>query len=387
MIDRIINFPARLSFFLFGARQTGKSTVINQRFKEHVWEVNLLQNEVYLLYLKEPHLFRIEAERKILQEGVETIFLDEVQRIPPLLNEIQTLMFNYPRCRFIITGSSARKLKRGRANLLAGRAVEQFLFPLITDEMAPRFELEETLLFGSLPSVFGREEGEKRALLKTYIHTYLQEEIKSEALSRNISGFSRFLDIAAAQFGEQVNFSSIARDSSLSVHTIQSYYEILEDTLIGLRLMPWRKSVRKRLSLQPKFYLFDLGVTNALLRRLEASPDPLLKGRLFEQFILLEIHRRLSYKGSEASLFFWRTSNGSEVDLLIERHGKIQAAIEIKLTPRVSSTHLSGLRSFRREHTNTPLFLVSTTPNAYTLDGVNVIPWQEFLSRELPSLL
>jgi len=387
MIERIIEFPSKLSFFLFGPRQTGKSTLIQSRYRENLWGVNLLRDEVFLPFAREPHKFRLEAEQRIQGEGVQTIFVDEVQRVPLLLNEIQSLMFDHPACRFILTGSSARKLKRGGANLLAGRAVEMFLFPLTCTEIGSSFNLNNILTYGALPSVFDRDPIEKQQILSTYVNTYLREEIKSEGIAREIGGFSRFLEMAAAQFGELLNFTAIARECHLSARTVQSYYEILEDTLIGSTLMAWRKSVRKRLTEHPKFYFFDLGVTNAVNQRLSGPPDLILRGRLFEQFIFLETRARMSYKRSESRIFFWRTSNGAEVDLLFVRHDKILGAVEIKSSSNIATAHLSGLRAFRQEHPNVPLFLVSTAPNAYTLDGVLILPWRQFLEKHLDNLL
>jgi predicted AAA+ superfamily ATPase len=388
MIKRSIAFPPKLSFFLFGPRQTGKSTLVRERFAgEKMWTVDLLNNDVFLHYARDPHLFRLEAEKQFKREDIRVVFVDEVQKVPALLDEVHGLIESFPGRRFILTGSSARKLRRGGANLLAGRAVERHLFPLTYAELGDSFDFDEVILNGSLPVLLDRSPEEKRDMLRAYVHTYLREEIKSEGLARNVGDFSRFLEVAAAQCGEQVSFSAVARECGVSVHTVQTYYGILEDTLVGLRLLPWRKSVRKRLSLQPKFYFFDMGVTNAVNRRLQEPPDPLTKGRLFEQFIVLEVHRRLAYRGSEAALFFWRTSNGAEVDVLIERHGRIRAAVEVKLSPRVAGANLTGLRSFREDHPDVPLFLVNTGRNAVDVEGVSILPWREFMDRHLDTFL
>ena len=284
-------------------------------------------------------------------------------------------------CQFILTGSSARKLRRGGANLLAGRAVERHLFPFIYQEIRNEFKLDETLLFGSLPPVVAKNRSEKIDLLSAYAYTYLKEEIQSEGIARNLGGFSRFLDLAASQFGELVSFSAIARECQLPVRTIQSYYEILEDTLIGFRLDPWKKSLRKRLVTHPKFYFFDLGVTNAVNHRLTGHMDRGLKGRLFEQFIILETHRMLHYRQSEARPYFWRTNHGAEVDLVIEKHGELIAAFEIKSSPHISGADLSGLRSFREEHPKTPCFIICLAPHAYELEKIKILPWRHYLEK------
>lgn len=378
MIKRWLKLPEKKSFFLFGPRQTGKSTLVCKVLKDNFWSINLLLNESFSKYSKYPELFHKEALRKIEQDGLKTIFVDEIQKVPALLNEIQFIM-DQQKIQFILTGSSARKLKRGGANLLGGRAVERPLFPFIFFEMGKTFDLDEVLHFGSLPAVYGKDETEKIDLLKSYTNTYLREEIQSEGIVRNLGGFSRFLDIAASQFGDLVNFSNIGRECGLPTRTVQSYYEILEDTLVGLRLEPWRKSLRKRLIGHSKFYLFDLGVTNAINRHLEEPPDNTLRGRLFEQFIILEVHRLIKYLQSEARIFYWRTNTGAEVDLVIEKRGKLLAAIEIKAKKLVGGNDFSGFRSFASDNPNVPAFLVCEAEEPYREGGVEVMPWPNFL--------
>lgn len=322
----------------------------------------------------------MEALEKIEKEGAERIFIDEIQRVPQLLNEVHYLI-EKTGCQFLLTGSSARKLRRGGINLLAGRAVTRYLFPFIYREIANDFELEDVLSFGSLPAVYGRSRDEKIDILQAYAETYLKEEIQAESLVRNIGGFSRFIDIAASQCGALVSFSAIGRECQVPTRTVQSYYEILEDTLIGFRLLPWRKSLRKRIVAHPKFYFFDLGVLNSLTRQLTAPPDPVRTGRLFEQFILLETHRLLNYLRSEASLYFWRTNHGAEVDILIEKHGQLIGAFEIKAVKHVGGNHLSGLRAFRQDYPDVPLHIISLVENAYRIDDVLIMPWKMYLEN------
>lgn len=380
MVQRIILLPKNKSFFLFGPRQTGKTTLIHSQYKNNLWKIDLLLSDIFFSYLKDPSLFRREAIEKITHENVKTIFIDEVQRIPTLLNEVQYLLQNYP-CQFILTGSSTRKLKRGGGNLLAGRALERNLFPFTYSELKGNFDLEHVLRFGTLPPIIGMSRSEKIDFLTTYTYTYLREEIQSEGIARNIGGFSRFLDMAAGQFGEQLSFTSIARECHLPVKTVQGYYEILEDTLIGLRLQPWRKSIRRRLTAHPKFYFFDLGVTNAINRRLTGIMDRQLFGRLFEQMIILETHRLIRYKGSEANLYYWRTNHGAEVDLLIEKHGKICGAFEIKATPNIDKSHLSSIRSFRQDNPHVPTYIICTAANSFELEKVKILPWKTYFSH------
>lgn len=381
MIPRKLVIPEKLSIFLFGPRQTGKSCLVDALFSQNIWKIDLLQSDVYLSYLKTPELFRQEAETKIAAGNIQTIIVDEVQRLPELLFEVHYLMTKHQDIRFILTGSSARKLKRGGSDMLAGRAAACYLFPFTHGELGNLFALDDALKYGTLPPMINKEDGEKQRILSAYVETYLREEIKAEGIARNLSGFSRFLDVAASQCGELINFSAIARECRLAQRTVESYYEILEDTLIGFKLEPWHKSVRKRLSTHPKFYLFDTGVTNAINRRLTAGLDPSTRGRLFEQFIICEAYRAIKYSGSEVRMYYWRTGNGAETDLLLEKHGAIIAAIEIKSTSQVSGADCSGLRAFSEEYPSTPLFVACTAQNGYDLKGVSVVPWQEMFSK------
>ena len=385
MLKRQITLPKNKSFFLFGPRQVGKSTLIQEIFTKNIWRVDLLLNDVFFSYSRNSSLFRQEAQEKINNEKVKCIFIDEVQRLPELLNEVQYLMQEF-KCQFILSGSSARKLKRGGANLLGGRAIQRFLFPFTHHEIKDNFKLEEVLLFGTLPPIIGKTSKEKIDILNSYVNTYLREEIQSEGIVRNIGGFSRFLDMSCSQFGELTSYSEIARECQLPVRTVQSYYEILEDTLIGFKLEPWRKSIRKRLNAHPKFYFFDNGIVNAVNKRLTAPLDNQLRGKLFEQFIILETYRIIHYEQSEANIFYWRTNHGAEIDLLIEKHGKLLAAIEIKASSNISGAHLSGIRSFKEEKPNVPVYVACLAKNKYKLSNVIILPWQKYL-EELKELI
>ena len=386
MLKRQIKLPKNKSFFLFGPRQVGKSTLIDQAYTKHLWKIDLLLNDVFFQYSKNVSLFRREAIEKIKNEKIKIIFIDEVQRLPEILNEVQYLMQNF-KCQFILTGSSARKLKRRGVNLLGGRAVQRFLFPFTYEELKSDFELDNALLFGTLPPLMEKSNEEKTDVLNSYVNTYLREEIQSEGIVRNLGGFSRFLDMACSQFGELTSFSEISRECQIPVRTTQSYYEILEDTLIGFKLEPWRKSLRKRLIAHPKFYFFDCGIVNALNKRLTAQTDNMLKGRLFEQFIILETYRKISYLQDEANIFYWRTNHGAEVDLLIEKHGKIKAAIEIKLSSNISGSHLSGLRSFKEEHPQVKKYVICLAKNKFKLNDIVILPWEKYLREELKEIL
>ncbi len=378
-IVRDLRLPANRSVLLLGPRQTGKSTLVRAELPKNSWTIDLLQHDTWLRYAKEPGRFRLEAEAKI-RAGIRTIFVDEIQRVPELLDEVHGLI-ERTKVRFLLTGSSARKLKRHGANLLAGRASVRHLHPFTLRELGDRFSLDRVLSFGSLPPVATADEATAIDILRAYVDTYLREEIQAEALVRNIGGFSRLLDVVAAECGSVVNFSALGREAGIATRTVQEYFQLLEDTLILHRLEPWRKSARARMISHPRFYLFDTGVTNALARRLSAAPDSALFGRLFEQWVVLESLRLLDYRQSEARLFFWRTHNGAEVDLVLERYGKLVLAAEIKSGRRLSGADITGLRSFAEVHPKADLVVVANVPEPYALHDVEVLPFRRFFER------
>lgn len=377
MFKRTLNSEIpKESFLLFGPRQVGKSTILQEI--PAILRVDLLDIEEQLAYSKTPNLLRSRVET-LPEEG--TIIIDEIQRVPPLLDVVHSLMESRPKLRFIMSGSSARKLRHGASNLLGGRALYRTLHPLTVSEMGETFDLENVLTFGSLPkiwtSVIEKNEPLALDLLRAYVTTYIKEEIKSEALVRNLSSFQNFLDVAVAQFSEQVNFNGISRDCQVAYTTVREFYSILEDTLIGYFVQPYVKSVRKRMSHQPKFYFFDNGVTRALLGTLRDKPSPLEKGRLFEQWCIQEVSRINQYGQKDWKLYFWRTSSGAEVDLLIERGTKLLAAIEIKAKSSVVNADLSGLKAFKDTKKDVPCFVVANVGMAQKLGDVTVFPPKE----------
>lgn len=386
MIPRLINLPRDHSFFLFGPRQTGKSTLVQSVLPKDVWQVNLLLSDVYFKYLRDPSLFRREALEQIEERHVSTIFVDEIQRIPILLNEIHWLI-EKTKCRFILTGSSARKLKRGAANLLAGRAFQRFLGPFIYKEILTTFRLQDVLRFGTLPAIHRKEEAFKIETLQAYADIYLKEEIQAEGIVRNLPGFTRFLQMAASTFTELVSYSNIGRECGLPPRSVQSYYDILEDTLLGFRLPGWNKSTRRQLGSHPKFYFFDNGVVNSLNRLLRDEISPLVRGRLFEQWMMNEVRTLLQYLKKDHELFYWRTQRGAEVDLIIARQKKLVAAIEFKTSAVIQNAHLGGLHHFLKEHPQVPAYVVCEAANPYQLKGITVLPWKLFLEETLHKIL
>ncbi len=382
MLQRERKNPDR-SFFLFGPRQTGKSTWLKALALTPGWTVNLLMNDTYFRYVRDPAQFGREAREKI-KHGVSWIIVDEIQRVPDLLNEVHNLLESSD-VRFVLSGSSARKLKRSGGNMLGGRALLRHMHPFTVREIEQHggencFDLEHALVWGTLPPLHGLNNKDAADTLRAYVQVYLREEIQLEALVRNLGGFTRFLDVTAAYCGEIVNFTSLGKEAGLPTRTVQSYFEVLEDTLIALRLPAWRKSPTKRLLSHPKMYLFDNGVTNALCHRLHSRVDPTLKGRLFEQFMVQETNRRLDYSGRDYALYYWRTNHGAEVDLLIELDGSLHRAIEFKSTAAIGRGDLSGLSSFHEDNPEVECFVVCLAPEPFSLDFVHVIPWRDYLA-------
>ena len=373
----------KTSFFLFGPRQVGKSTLL-QNEKPNA-TIDLLDPELQLSYNKTPNLLKQQIEA--LDKGAKKkVLIDEIQRVPQLLDIVHALMEKRPDIQFIMCGSSARRLRHGASNLLGGRALYRTMHPLTRNELSNDFNLRQVLSYGSLPKIYSmllnNETDLAVDLLRAYAITYLREEIKAEALVRNLQGFQSFLDVAAAQFAEQINFSAVSRDCQVALSTVKEYYAILEDTLIGFFLYPHVRSERKRISRQPKFYFFDNGVTRALLGSLLDPPTPREQGRLFEQWVLQEIVRMNEYHQKDWKLFFWRTSHGAEVDILISRATKIRYAVECKFKPQPTSVDLSGLRSFHEAHPDVPCFIVAPVDRAYNLSFARVVSPDQ-LFREL----
>lgn len=379
MIHRLCRLPQRGSVLLFGPRQTGKSTLVRSVLPKESWTVDLLQHDTFLRLSKDPSQLRREVEAKV-RRGVRVVFVDEVQKVPALLDEVHGLI-ERGGIRFILTGSSARKLKRGGANLLAGRAVTRRLHPLTVRELGNDFDLARTLRLGTLPAVATSDEAAARDLLRSYGETYLREEIQAEAVVRNLGSFGRFLDVASAQCGEILNYTAVGRDAALATRTVQEYFQVLEDTLLGFRLEAWAKSPRARLVKHPRFYLFDTGVTNALTQRLTAAGDPLARGRLFEQWVVLECLRLIDYLDLETRCYYWRTNQGAEVDLVFERHGRLVLAVEIKAKRRIAGADLSGLRSFAQAHPAVPRVVVCEVTEEHEIEGTEVVSWRKFFEE------
>ncbi len=387
-LNREINLPKSQHFFLFGARQTGKTTLIREVFgSSKLKEYNLLLSHEYTRLVANPSLFREEISA--LKNTIKYVFVDEVQRIPALLNEIQFLIDQKTPQTFILTGSSARKLKRGHGNLLAGRAWSYNLYPVTYYELNEAANLTSILSYGTLPNnITAPDILTKNENLRSYVDVYLREEIEAEALSRNIGGFIRFLSSAAQVNGEQLNYTSIAHDVGLSSVTVKEYFKILVDTLIGSLLLPFSHSERKKHKTSPKFYFFDTGVLRSLQKRLtlEVQPKTFEYGNYFETWIINEVIRISSYQRKDLILSFLRTAGGAEVDLIIETpRGKV-FGVEIKSKEApMPSDFEPGFNALKKVAPKAQCFCVCTGKNRRQVGQYEVLPYNEFLKfiREL----
>lgn len=370
----------RHSLFLFGPRQVGKTFLIKNTLLPDIY-IDLLKHEEFLRYNRDVSILSKEI-RSVKKDKIEVV-IDEIQRCPELLNEVQICMENYPDIKFVMTGSSERKLKRAGVNLLGGRAITLHLHPFIYEEVKNDFILGEVLGYGTIPNIFlEKDEQEKARLLKSYVEIYLKEEVQQESLTRNIPAFALFLELAAHENANILNFQSIAREVGVTSKTIKEYYHILEDTLLGFMIYPYSRSHRTKIVSHPKFYFFDLGVVSALRGELfkNLTPGTASYGRAFEHFILLELKRVVDYREREVKISFFRTTDGAEVDLILEFGNEIWA-VEIKASASPSLSDLRGLRSFTKDHKCARILCVCQTPRPYRSENIEFLPWEDFISK------
>ncbi len=381
MIKRLLDLTCfKHSLFLFGPRQVGKSYLIKNTLSPDLY-INLLVNEEYLRYSKNVSL--LFAEIKKIKKEKMLVVIDEIQKCPELLNEVHHALEDIRTVQFILTGSSARKLRRAGVNLLGGRAITLHLYPLTSVELGERFTIDDALLYGTIPNIVLEDTVEdKRRLLKSYLETYLKEEIHDEALTRNMPAFSRFLELAAFENGNLLNYQNIAREVGVASRTIKEYFTILEDTLIGYFLYPYTKSHRQKLVAHPKFYFFDPGVINALKNQLSSYfiPGSPPYGMAFEHFVMIEIERMLSYHEREVKRSFFRTTDGAEVDLILEFANELWA-IEIKSSDAPQMKDLGGLKSFIKDHPYKRAICLCQTPRPYVIDSIEFLNWRAFLQE------
>ena len=368
LLERIqkLTLPADRSAFLWGPRKTGKTTLLRQQFPKACW-IDLLDFDLFMSLSQRP-----SSLRQILEaQSSKTVVIDEVQKIPHLMDEIHWLIENKG-YQFILCGSSARKVRGGKSGLLGGRAWRFELFPLVTKELKS-IDLDRALFVGLIPSHYFASNAEMD--LKGYVQDYLKEEIQAEALTRNLPAFSKFLRAAAITNGMLLNYSNSARESGVSVKTIREYYQILEDTLIGRQLAPWKKTKKRRLIETAKFFFFDTGIVSNLLEQRSLVAGTREYGRAFEHFILQECWAYRHYSRLEFPISFWRTASGSEVDLIL---GDADVALEIKASTSATD-RTKGLHFFHEENKCRKSFIISKEPRPRKISPqITVLPWQRF---------
>ncbi|MCI0623235.1 MAG: DUF4143 domain-containing protein [Acidobacteria bacterium] len=372
MIQRFLALPRRPteSFFLWGPRQTGKSSLLRLSYPEAVW-IDLLNTDVFIRYSQSPKLLR---EELLAAPPGQLVVLDEIQKVPALLDEVHWLIENRRQV-FGLCGSSARKVRRGHANLLGGRAVRFELFGFVSAELRPDFDLARMINHGYLPRHYLSSTPEK--LLRSYVNDYLKEEIAAEGLVRNLPSFANFLDAASLSDTQLVSYITVARECGVSAPTAKEYFQILVDTLLGRYLPAYTRRPKRRVIQSPKFYFADVGVVNLLAKRGKMQPGSELFGKAFENWVFHELKAYSHYSEIFYDLSYWRLASGIEVDFIV---GSMQAAIEVKAAARVNSEHLRSLRELAKEHKQlqTRILVCLEERPRRTEDGIDILPASRF---------
>ena len=371
-----IKLPRKQSAFLWGPRKTGKTTYLKEHFPDSLI-FDFLKTDFFIEVSKNPALLRERILAKDKKTLKYPIIIDEVQKVPQFLDEVHWLIENKG-LRFILCGSSARKLRRGHVNLLGGRAWRYELFPLVTAELK-NINLLHALNHGMVPTHYLQDDQECKKSLKAYVQDYLKEEVFAEGLARNIPAFSRFFDAFGYSHGELTNYSNIARDCGVDSKTVKEYYQILIDTLLAVRIDPFKKrQSREIITKAPKYYLFDVGVANYLRKQHLEEERGEEFGRAFEHFLLMEILAYRSYSGQDFTINFWRTKTGLEIDFILAR-GEI--AIEIKGANRIDKRDLNALVVFAEEYSPKRNFLVCNEKEKRLHGKIEILPWSNFLQE------
>ena len=377
MFSRNLQLPpsGKESFFLRGPRQTGKTTLLRERYPGCKW-LDLLKSDEYVHYSARPERLRQEIEAEGLRPDKQ-IVIDEVQRVPELLNEVHWLIENH-RLNFALCGSSARKVRRGGANLLGGRAFRYVVHGLTAGELGREFDLDRLLNHGCLPRAY--ESDEPTRVLDSYVADYLEQEIAAEGLVRRLPVFARFLDAAAFSDGDNVNYTNIASDCGVSNNTVKGYFEILEDTLLGTWLPAYRRRAKRRTVKSPKFYFADVGVVNRLARRGALIAGSEQYDKAFENWVHHELAAYISYRNVDANLTYWGLTSQTEVDFLLD---DLSIAIEAKSSGNIGNQHLRGLRSIAVEYPEIPQRVVVCRERRarVTDDGILILPAERFVER------
>ncbi len=371
-----IKLPQKQSAFLWGPRKTGKTTYLKKHFPDSLI-FDFLKTDFFIEVSKNPALLRERILAKDKNALKYPIILDEVQKVPQVLDEVHWLIENKG-LQFILCGSSARKLRRGHVNLLGGRAWRYEMFPLVTAELR-NINLLHALNHGMVPTHYLQDDQECKKSLKAYMQDYLKEEVFAEGLTRNIPAFSRFFDAFGYSHGELTNYSNIARDCGVDSKTVKEYYQILIDTLLAVRIDPFKKrQSRSIITKAPKYYLFDVGVANYLRKQHLEEERGEEFGRAFEHFLLMEILAYRSYSGQDFTINFWRTKTGLEIDFILAR-GEI--AIEIKGANRIDKRDLNALAAFTEEYSPKRNFVVCNEKEKRLHGKIEILPWSNFLQE------
>lgn len=379
MFKRILQ-PPKDSFFLFGPRGTGKSTWLKAEFGAHT-TIDLLRSENFIEYGQYPSLLRSRLLLKLVSKKKHLVVIDEIQRIPELLNEVHSLMEDFPeRFQFALTGSSARKLRRSHANMLAGRSLTRLFFPFSFSEISHQFNLNSLLRFGSLPKIFcAKSEDEKIDYLRAYTETYLKEEIQQEALVRNLHSYSRFLKHLALNNGQVLNLSNLSREANISRAPLENYMEILTDTLLGSVLEPIHLKAKVKEVSTPKFYFFDCGVVECLSQNL-GEPIEERQGNLLETYIFNELRAYSEYSNKHFEIHYWGTPSENEVDFVLSK-GKKLVGIEVKSGTKWRSEYAKGLKVLITTKKIQKALVVYRGKHEELHDNISLIPVELFLSR------
>ena len=377
MYSRLIEPPKDKSFFLFGPRGTGKTTWVKSRFKEAVY-LDLLEAELFNDLLANPQ----RLENLIPKNSKDWVIVDEVQRIPELLNEVHRLIEKY-RYKFILTGSSARKIRRKGVNLLAGRALSYHLYPLTAIELKEDFNLNHSLTYGGLPCVYTEEN--PKGYLESYVKTYLEEEVQQEGFTRNLGAFSRFLEAASFSQGSVLNISSVARECSIERKVVENYFTILEDLLIAYRIPVFAKRAKRRMVSHPKFYFFDVGLYRTLRPMGPLDMPEEVGGHAFETLFLQELVAINSYLKLGYNIFYWKTSNNVEVDFVLYGDRGIKA-FEVKRTGKVSSSMTKGLKALLKDYPKAKVYFIYGGERRLREGDIEILYIRDAL-KELPNIL
>ncbi len=376
-----IHLPAKQSAFLWGARQTGKSSYLKAAYPDAVY-YDLLNTHELTRLTKSPHLLREELLTVETEKLKYPVIIHEIQKVPTLLNEVHWLIEN-KNIQFILCGSSARQLKTQSTNLLGGRAWPYYFYPLSFCEIE-NFNLLTALQHGLIPNHYLAKPEYIQDYLQAYVEIYLTDEIRNEGLVRNLPGFARFLDVAGLSNAEMINANNIARDCGIDRMTVKNYYQILIDTLLGDYIYPYQKKIKRDIILStPKFYLFDVGVANYLAKQYVQHLTGSIAGKSFEHYIVMELKAYIGLNRKRLPITYWRTKTGLEVDFIV---GDAALAIEVKISKQVHQQDLKGLIAFCEEHPSATGIVISQDLNARQLVindtlKITIYPWHDFLSK------